>query len=223
MAESQTQPASSTRVATSPSMPVRRTDLAPTGLSAWAATNPFGLMRRLSEDMDQLFGQLVGGSGTLLSPQALVRPDTQWIPQIEISERDGNLVIQTDLPGIAAADVTVEVDDDVLTISGERRDEREVQDGGVRRTERRYGRFARSIVLPEGAKPQEILAAFRDGVLEITVPVSPPQSQRRKVDIQGAQAGSQTQTGQTDQTSQTDPAAQTSQANADTSSNSDKS
>jgi len=212
MAQSQPQPASSSQVATSGSMPARRRELAPAGLGSWAASSPFGLMRRLSEDMDQLFGQLAGSSsGTLLSPQALARADIQWIPEIEISGRNGNLVIQIDLPGVSAADVTVEVDDGFITIAGERRDEREVQDGGVRRTERRYGRFARSIALPDGARPEEIQAAFHGGVLEITVPVSQPQSQRRKVDIQSAQAGSQGQT------------TQASQEGTDTSSKGDKS
>jgi HSP20 family protein len=210
MAQSQPQSVSSPQSATSRSMPARRRELAPAGLGSWATSSPFGLMRRLSEDMDQLFGQLVGGSrGTLLSPQALVGADTQWIPEIEIFERDGNLVVQTDLPGISDADVNVEVDGDLLTISGERRDEREVQDGGVRRTERRYGKFARSIALPEGARPEEIRAALHDdGVLEITVPVSQPQSQRRKIEIQsGAQTSSQSETNQ---------------GRADTSSNGDK-
>ena len=138
-----------------------------------------------------------------MSPQALAGADSQWIPAIEVFERDGNLVVQTDLPGVSNADVNVEVAGDFLIISGERRDEREVQDGGVRRTERRYGRFARSIALPEGARPEEIRAAFHDdGVLEITVPLSQPQSQRRKIEIQsgaqssGAQSGSQSATNQ---------------------------
>ena len=153
--------------------------------AAWAA-NPLGLMRRLSDDMDQLFGQLVGGlsgGGSVSSGQPL-----DWVPAIEMDQRDGQLIVRADLPGMGVDDVTVEVDDDILTIAGERRDEREVQgDGGTRRTEVRYGRFARSIALPENARSDAIEAVFRNGVLEIRMPMEQQrQSQRRKVDVQNA-------------------------------------
>jgi HSP20 family protein len=153
--------------------------------AAWAA-NPFGLMRRLSDDMDQLFGQLVGGlsgTGPVSSAQQL-----DWVPAIEVDQREGQLLVRADLPGMDVDDVTVEVDAGVLTIAGERRDEREVEgDGGGRRTEVRYGRFARSIALPEGAQSDEIEAAFRNGVLEIKIPMAQQApSQRRKIDVQSA-------------------------------------
>jgi HSP20 family protein len=152
--------------------------------AAARAANPFGLMRRLSDDMDQLFGQLVGGlagAGPVSSGQ---QPD--WVPAIEMDQRDGQLVVRADLPGMDVDDVTVEVDDGVLTIAGERRDEREIEgDGGERRTEVRYGRFARSIALPERAQSDQIEAAFRNGVLEIKMPMEQQaQSQRRKIDVQ---------------------------------------
>ena len=159
---------------------------------AWPA-GPFGLMRRLSDDMDQIFGQLIGGIGTgsrdrmlLASPVVLGVP-VDWMPAIEILERDGKLVIQADLPGVAADDITVEVADGILTVSGERREEHEIDSDGFRRTERRYGRFSRSIALPEGARAENIQASFRDGVLEITVPLPEPPPQRRTIDIQSAQ------------------------------------
>ena len=157
-------------------------------LMTWAGS-PFGLMRRLSEDVDQLFTQLSGGSvvdRTQLMglPAATLATAVDWIPAIETFERDDKLVIQTDLPGLAADDVAVEVADGILTLSGERRDEQEIEDRGLRRTERRYGRFTRSLALPEGAQVEQIQASFRDGVLEITVPLAPSAAQqRRKVDV----------------------------------------
>jgi HSP20 family protein len=163
-------------------------------VAAWAA-NPFGLMRRLSDDMDQLFGQLVGGlsvTGSGASGQQL-----DWIPMIEMDQRDGKLIVRADLPGLDVDDVTVEVDDGVLTIAGERRDEREIEDRGARRTEVRYGRFARSVALPENARPDGIEAVFRNGVLEIKIPMEQQsQSQRRKIDVQSASGsnGGQRQT-----------------------------
>jgi HSP20 family protein len=158
---------------------------------AWSVS-PFGLMRRLSDDMDQLFGQLAGGLGTTgrggLTP-AVLAPAVDWMPALETFERDGNLIVQADLPGLGADDVTIEVADGVLTFSGERREERETDDGGIRRTERRYGRFTRSIALPEDARTDDIQAAFRDGVLEITVPLSQSGQQRRTVPIQNTRSG----------------------------------
>jgi HSP20 family protein len=185
------------RRTTMPAAQNRSKSLAPRDALSWAGGpfggGPFGLMRRLSDDMDQLFGQLTGGvvtgnrgSGGLASPVTL-SPPVEWMPALEIFERDGKLVVQADLPGVAADDVTIEIDDNMLTVSGERREEIEVDDAGFRRTERRYGRFSRSVALPEGAKPEEAQAACRDGVLEITVPLQQQQqSSRRTIDIKSS-------------------------------------
>lgn len=173
-----------------PATRARGTQRTPSGPLSWAAAGPYGLMRRLSEDMDQLFGELTGATGRsgALAPAAPVAlaPAVEWLPAIDVFERDGQLVVQADLPGVGIDDVAIEVEDDVLTLSGERREEREIDEDGMRRIERRYGRFSRSIALPEGAQPEKITAAFRDGVLEITVPVTQQRSQqRRRIGIQG--------------------------------------
>lgn len=75
------------------------------------------------------------------------RPWSNWMPAVEAFQRAGKLVVQADLPGLQADDVTVEIDDGILTLSGERCEEHEVDQSGVRRTERRYGRFTRSIAV----------------------------------------------------------------------------
>jgi HSP20 family protein len=149
-------------------------------------------MRRLSDDLDELFGQLVGGAATSRSGAVagalpfVADAPADWIPAIEAFQRDGKLVVQADLPGLQADDVTVEIDDGILTLSGERCEEREVDQSDARRTERRYGRFTRSIALPEGARTDEVQASFRNGVLEITVPLSQSSQQRRTVQIQNS-------------------------------------
>ncbi len=148
----------------------------------WTA-GPFGMMRRLSDDMDQLFGQLIGRSGFPLASQVSLAPTVEWMPDVEVFMRDGTLIVQADLPGIAADDVTVEVADGVLTISGERQEEQEVDVDGFRRTERRYGRFSRNIALPEGARVEDIQASCRDGVLEIAIPMA-QSTQKRTIDVQ---------------------------------------
>jgi HSP20 family protein len=151
-------------------------------------------MRRLSEDMDQLFGQLIGTTGNgNRSPGALGLPvmaaPVDWVPAIETFQRDGKLIVQADLPGLGADDVTVEVEDELLTISGERREEHEVDDDGLRRTERRYGRFTRSIALPEGVRAEDVQASFDNGVLEIAIPVPQAAQKRRTVDVQSTSQG----------------------------------
>ena len=144
--------------------------------------NPFSLMRRMTEEMDRVFGD------TGLSRERA--GDGLWSPAIEVSERDGNYVIRAELPGLSPEDVTLEIEDDALVLQGERRDEREEEEGGVRRTEIRYGRFYRTIPLPEGAQVDKIDAKFENGVLEVTVPVPQQQSQRKQIPIQGSSAGS---------------------------------
>jgi len=144
--------------------------------------NPFTLMRRMSEEMDrtfgQFFGQKRGGTGG-------------WYPEIEVTERDGQLHIQTDLPGLRPEDVKVEITGDALTISGERKSEQEHRIGRAYRSERRYGEFYREIALPEGVSADQAKAQFHDGVLEITVPVSEQASNRRQIPIQASEtAGS---------------------------------
>ena len=193
MAQPQTQAKQATSVdakgmKTPPATTYRDRPPAAWDLMRWAGS-PFGLMRRLSEDVDQLFNQLSIGSvvdRTQLMglPPAALATAVDWIPAVETFELDAKLVIQTDLPGLAADDVAVEVANGILTISGERRDEQEIEDRGLRRTERRYGRFTRSLALPEGAQVEQIQASCRDGVLEITVPLAPSAAQqRRTIDV----------------------------------------
>jgi HSP20 family protein len=151
--------------------------------------------------MDQLFGELSGamgrGSGLSSAAPVALAPSIEWMPAIDVFERDGQLVVQADLPGVGVDDVAIEVEDNVLTVSGERREEREIGEDGLRRIERRYGRFSRTIALPEGAQPDQINAAFRDGVLEITVPVKPAESQqRRRIGIQTRSDSSSTASSQ---------------------------
>jgi HSP20 family protein len=144
--------------------------------------NPFSLMRRMTEEMDRVFGE-----GGLARESA---GDGLWSPAIEVSERDGNCVIRAELPGLKPEDVKLEIENDALVLQGERKIEREEEKGGVHRTEIRYGRFYRSIPLPEGANVDQARAKFENGVLEVTVPVPEHQSQRKQIPIQTSSAAS---------------------------------
>ena len=141
------------------------------------STNPFTAMRRMSEEMDRAFGQFFGtqgsGSGTRGS----------WYPAIEVTERDGQLHVHAELPGLRPEDVKVEVTNDALVIHGERKYEQEHQIGKAYRSERRYGEFYREIALPEGVNAEQARAQFRNGVLEISIPVPQQATSRREIPI----------------------------------------
>jgi len=132
--------------------------------------NPFALMRQFTDDMDRAFGQPVNGGG-------------EWRPAIEVKEKEGKLLITAELPGVKKEDLKVNVTDNTLTLEGERKEEREEKRRGFYHSERSYGKFLRSIPLPEGAKTDQIAAQFKDGVLEITVPVPPAQKNGKQIPI----------------------------------------
>ncbi len=107
-----------------------------------------------------------------------------WSPQVELFEREGQLVVRADLPGLKKDDVHIEVEDNVLSLRGERRSEHEERQQGFYRSERSYGSFQRSFRLPEGIRPDQVKANFENGVLEITLPTpQPPQPKSHRVEI----------------------------------------
>ena len=152
-------------------------------MSPFSIMNPFSIMRRMTEEMDRVFGESgtrSGNGGT-----------TVWMPAIEVSERDGKYVVRAELPGMKPEDVKVEMTGDALVLEGDRKEEREENQGGIRRTELHYGHFYRSVPLPEGANAEQAQARFENGVLEITIPVPQQESNRRQIPVQAASASSQ--------------------------------
>jgi HSP20 family protein len=140
-------------------------------------TDPFAMMQQLSEEMDQLFDSFFYGQAQL---------QNLWAPEVEMSEEGNQLRICVDLPGISKDNVKVDIHEGMLTVQGERREERTEggQQQGFRRSERRYGSFYRSIALPEAADAEQAQASMKDGVLEITIPLTPAK-QARRLEIQG--------------------------------------
>jgi HSP20 family protein len=150
--------------------------------------SPFGIMRRLSDEMDRMFGDFMVPFGSSFGPMqqrfsSNMMQGNQWAPPVEVFEKDNRLVVRAELPGMSKKDVQVEIEDDVLTISGERREEHEETRQGYRHSERRYGRFFRRIPLPEQTDPEEIQASFKNGLLEIEIPIQRPEHRSRQVDI----------------------------------------
>ncbi|HEY6862478.1 MAG TPA: Hsp20/alpha crystallin family protein [Burkholderiales bacterium] len=135
-------------------------------------------LRRVSGHLEKIFHELTGGRLRGMVP----RVPGAWLPQVAVFERGDRLVVSVDLPGIRREDVEVDIDDRAITIRGER------HPTGARadtRAECSYGRFLRSVPLPEGADAGAARAVIRDGVLEITLPL-PPKRQPRRLEIEDA-------------------------------------
>jgi HSP20 family protein len=108
--------------------------------------------------------------------------DRRWIPAMDLVETDEHFVLKADLPGVSEDDVNIEVERDVLTISGQRKTEHEAKKDGYYRIERSTGGFSRSLTLPEGVDAEGVSASFTNGVLEVRIP-KPVQAQPRRVQI----------------------------------------
>ena len=155
----------------------------PAALLAGSPASPWELMRRMSEEMDQLFESLGGRRATPAGRQRggmeLGTAAPLLVPHIDVQQRGNELVVKADLPGLRPEDINVAVDRGVLTISGARRQEEREEREGFIRSEISYGTFYRTIPLPDGADEERVAATFRNGVLEVTIPVSERQQGRR--------------------------------------------
>jgi HSP20 family protein len=150
--------------------------LSPVWTDSFDLLNPFTLMRRMQEELNRAFSPAGNSSG--------LEGGGLWVPPIELAYRDGNFVVSAELPGIPEENVTVEIDDDAIVIQGERQVERTETKGGMTRTERRYGEFYRAIPLPDGADADKTRAEFKNGVLQISVPVAEAKSNVRQIPIE---------------------------------------
>jgi HSP20 family protein len=125
------------------------------------------LFDQLRDEMDRMFE-----GAPLVRPGFMPwRAELTFVPPLEITEKDNALVVKADLPGMKKEDVKVEVAPEGLTIMGERKEEKEEKKEGYFRTERLYGSFERFVPLPEGAVLDKAVANFKDGVLEVKVPL----------------------------------------------------
>jgi HSP20 family protein len=106
----------------------------------------------------------------------------RWMPAMDLVETQDHFVLRADLPGLSEEDVNIELEDRVLTISGERKAEHELSKEGYHRVERAFGTFSRALTLPEGIDPDAVAATFDRGVLEVRIP-KPEQRKPRKVSI----------------------------------------
>jgi HSP20 family protein len=147
---------------------------------------PFREIAQLQGEMSRLFTGLLEGQG---------RTSQGWVPALDIWETESELVYAFDLPGLAEDQIQIEVQDDTLSISGER--ERETREEGYRffRYERRYGSFARAVGLPAGVDEAKIDASYENGVLEIRVP-KPEEAKPRRIQLGGGHPDLESATGE---------------------------
>jgi HSP20 family protein len=140
-----------------------------------AEAHPFADLQR---EFDRLFNDL---------GRAWPATGADLMPVIDVAERDNCFVISAELPGMEEKDVEVTLDDDVLTIRGEKKQEKDEKGENRRVIERSYGSFSRSIRLPPGINPDDVKAAMAKGVLTVTLP-KPAQAemQARKIEVKSA-------------------------------------
>ena|SRR5579884_1238570 len=136
--------------------------------------NPFALMRQFTDDMDRFFG---------MAPRTT---PAVWNPAIEVKQKEGKLIVTAELPGIKKDDLKVHVENGMLTLEGERKEEKEEKYKGYYHSERSYGTFYRAIALPEKAKTDDMKAVFTNGLLEITVPVPEITGNKKEIPVTGA-------------------------------------
>jgi len=153
---------------------------------SWPAFSPFGMMRRMSDDIDRIFQNFGFPTAQRMGSW---NSQEQFLPQIDIAERNGKLIISADLPGMNKDDVKIDVSDNAIVIEGERKSEQEENKEGIYRSERSYGHFLRQIPLPEGVNTESANATFRNGVLEISLDAPKSSDNRRRIQIQSDESG----------------------------------
>ena len=152
------------------------------------ALSPFrrggGFWDPLSE-MNRMFDDVFGGLMRRPGGQQRAQQITEWAPAIDVTTKDGDLLVRVELPGVKQEDVDITLQNNVLTISGERKAEQEEERGGYYVRERRHGSFSRSLPLPEGLDESKIHARYENGVLEVTVEGAAAVQEPRRIQIEG--------------------------------------
>ncbi len=141
-------------------------------ITLWRERRPFEGLTRWFDDIDTWFDT---GLFTEM-------PEKQWRPAIDVEEKDGKYVVRADLPGMKKGDIHIELSNGCLTLRGERKSEHKEKKDNYRRVERTYGCFERTLNVPEGVTEKDIHASYKDGVLEVSMPV-PKAEETKTTDI----------------------------------------
>jgi len=139
--------------------------------------DPFQTVSELQEKINQVFEESFGGS-----PNDSRDEVPAWKPRVDIYSKKGAIVIATDLPGVRRQDVAVEIRDNIITISGEKKLESKPEDEQYLRKERPFGIFSRAFTLEAPIDAREVRARFKNGVLTVDIP-KPTREQPRKIEV----------------------------------------
>ena len=142
--------------------------------------DPFRELRSLQDEMTRLFVGAVprGGSGEQMAHGS-------WMPSVDIFEDKDRLVLEADLPGMKREDFEISVENNIITLRGERKFEKKVEGDNYHRVERSYGSFTRSFTLPQTVTAEGATAEFEDGILRVSLPKR-EETKARKIEIGGA-------------------------------------
>src|SRR5665213_1980029 len=140
----------------------------PGTLTRW---EPFAELGELRSRFDRMFDDFTFGR------------ERARTPAIDVVRENGNLVVRADIPGIKPEEVKIEVENDILTVSGEHEEQKEEKDKNYVRRERRYGSFSRSMTLPAGVEAKNSKAKTHDGVVEVTIPLPKEAKKKETVTI----------------------------------------
>lgn len=125
--------------------------------------NLFGDLTEMQEEMNRFFDDFFGEHQTQMA-------QGQWLPSVDVSETDSELVVRAELPGMTHDDIEVNLQDNVLTLKGEKKQDKREEKESYHCLERSYGSFSRSFSLPTGVRADQITATFKDGVLVVSLP-----------------------------------------------------
>ena len=149
---------------------------------------PFNLLRQMTSELDRMFDE----PWSFFQFPVPTLDSAAWTPKVDVMTKDNKLVARVDLPGMKKEDVSVELVDGLLTLSGERKKETREEKDNYYREEREYGSFCRTVPLPKGVKPDDVKATFANGVLEVSIPLPAPAAEpkARKIEVGDGAAAS---------------------------------
>jgi HSP20 family protein len=153
-----------------------------TGSLLGGSGDPFLTLHR---EMNRLFDDALRGAGTPSGWQGGSQGEALMAPHMDVSETEKELRIQAELPGVNENDIELSLNEDILTIRAEKRQERKEEREGVHFTERSFGTFQRALRLPFQVNPDQVQARFENGVLSVTLPKTQPQERSRRIQVQG--------------------------------------
>jgi HSP20 family protein len=156
----------------------------PGSLWGTGGSDPFLTLHR---EMNRLFDDVLRGGPVSSGGQGGSQGGVLLAPHMDVSETDKELRLQAELPGVSESDIEVSLNEDVLTLRAEKKQERKEEREGVHFSERAFGTFQRSLRLPFQVNPDQVQARFENGVLSVILPKTQLQERSRRIQIQGTQ------------------------------------